>query len=391
MKRTNFAPRVIAAVFLLLLACLTLSNLGIPLNCAGQYLSGELSFASAMHQIVADYQERLTQKEPLLTLNGYYMRLTGARISNGVVRMTNGMLTEETRKADPGYAADQLTGLYRYLQERDTPFLFVEAPRKPGLDGSLMPEGTENHCNENADGLLALLEENNVPFLDLRPELAGTRETLEAYYFRTDHHWNDEGAFVAFQRITQRIQGQFPGQTVESYVTERENWEKTTLPDFFLGSHGRRVGIGFAGVEDFFYLTPKFETYLSCSIPGDGIYREGSFAEAALNMERITGEPDYYNSSPYDVHTGENYAHVRFCNENAPSDKKILMIKDSFGLPVEDFLSTAFREVETLDLRYLENATAVEMIESIQPDMVIVLYNPFVMSGECLQFGLDGD
>ena len=67
------------------------------------------------------------------------------------------------------------------------------------------------------------------------------------------------------------------------------------------------------------------------------------------------------------------------------------MIKDSFGLPVEDFLSTAFREVETLDLRYLENATAVEMIESIQPDMVIVLYNPFVMSGECLQFGLDGD
>ena len=162
MKRTNFAPRVIAAAFLLLLFFLTVSNLGIPLNCARQYLSGELSFASAMHQIVADYQERLTQKEPLLTLNGYYMRLTGARISNGVVRMTNGMLTEETRTADPGYAADQLTGLYRYLQQRDIPFLFVEAPRKPGLDGSLMPEGTENHCNENADGLLALLEENNV-------------------------------------------------------------------------------------------------------------------------------------------------------------------------------------------------------------------------------------
>ena len=48
MKRTNFAPRVIAAVFLLLLACLTLSNLGIPLNCAGQYLSGELSFANML-------------------------------------------------------------------------------------------------------------------------------------------------------------------------------------------------------------------------------------------------------------------------------------------------------------------------------------------------------
>ncbi|MDY4598649.1 MAG: hypothetical protein SPC78_03330 [Candidatus Faecousia sp.] len=390
MKRKNFAPRVIAAVFLLLLFFLTVSNLGIPLNCARQYLSGELSFASAMHQIVADYQERLTQKEPLLTLNGYYMRLTGARISNGVVRMTNGMLTEETRKADPGYAADQLTGLYRYLQERDTPFLFVEAPRKPGLDGSLMPEGTENHCNENADGLLALLEENGVPFLDLRPELAGSAEALERYFYRTDHHWNDEGAFAAFQRITERLQEQFPEETIRSYITERENWEKHTLKNYFLGSHGRRVGIGFAGAEDFFYLTPQFDTQMSCSIPSSGIYREGSFAEAALNMERLTAEPDYYNSSPYDVHTGENYAHVQFRCETAPSDKKILMIKDSFGLPVEDFLSTAFRQVETLDLRYLKDTTAAEVIDRFQPDMVIVMYNPFVMEGECLQFGLGG-
>ena len=67
------------------------------------------------------------------------------------------------------------------------------------------------------------------------------------------------------------------------------------------------------------------------------------------------------------------------------------MIKDSFGLPVEGFLATAFREVETLDLRHLKDTTAVEMIENFRPDVVIVMYNPFVMEGECLQFGLDGE
>ena len=81
---------------------------------------------------------------------------------------------------------------------------------------------------------------------------------------------------------------------------------------------------------------------------------------------------------------------MRFRCETAPSDKKILMIKDSFGLPVEDFLSTAFRRVETLDLRYLKDTTAAEVIDRFQPDMVIVMYNPFVMEGECLQFGLGG-
>ena len=252
-----------------------------------------------------------------------------------------------------------------------------------------MPEGTESHCHENANGLLRLLEANGVPTLDLRPELVGSEKALEQYFFRTDHHWNDEGAFLAFQRITERLQAQFPEETILSGITQRENWEKHTLPNYFLGSHGRRVGVGFAGVEDFFYLTPKFETRMSCSVPSDGIYREGSFAQAALAMERITGKPDYYNSSPYDVHTGENYDHVQFRCETAPSYKKILMIQDSFGLPLEGYLATAFREVETLDLRYLKDTTSVEVIDQFQPDMVIVMYNPFVMEGQCLQFGLD--
>ena len=386
MKRKNLAPRLTAAIFLLLLGFLTADNLGILLGTASRYLHREITFADVMRQITTGYQENLKQKEPLISLNGAYMRLTGARVSNDIVLMKNGMLTEESAQADPNYAAGQITELYRYLQERDTPFLFVEAPRKPDLSGSLMPEGTESHCHENANGLLALLEAGGVPTLDLRPELAGSAEALEQYFYRTDHHWNAEGAFVAFQRIVERLgEGDICAE-----VTERENWEKHVLPNYFLGSHGRRVGIGFAGVEDFLYLTPKFDTYMSCAVPRSGIDREGSFAKAAMNMERISGKPDYYNSSPYDAHTGENYELVQFRCETAPSAKRILMIKDSFGLPLEGFLATAFREVETLDLRYLKDTTAVEMIAAFQPDAVIVMYNPSVMEGECLQFGLDG-
>ena len=386
MKQKNLAPKLTAVLFLLLLAWLTADNLGILLGIAGRYLHREITFADVMRQITSGYQEELKQKEPLISLNGAYMRLTGARVSNDIVLMKNGMLTEESAPADPGFAAGQITALYQYLQERDTPFLFVEAPRKPDLSGSLMPEGTESHCHENADGLLRLLNESCVPTLDLRPELAGSDEALEQYFYRTDHHWNAEGAFVAFQRIVERL-----GEgDICARVTQRENWDKHILPNYFLGSHGRRVGIGFAGTEDFLYLTPKFDTHMSCAVPSNGIYREGSFAEAALNMERISGKPDYYNSSPYDVHTGENYDHVQFRCETAPSGKKILMIKDSFGLPLEGFLATAFREVETLDLRYLKDTTAVEMIAAFQPDAVIVMYNPYVMEGECLQFGLDG-
>ena len=195
---------------------------------------------------------------------------------------------------------------------------------------------------------------------------------------------------IGLDYIMERLQAQFPEETILSTITQRENWEKHTLSNYFLGSHGRRVGIGFAGVEDFFYLTPKFDTRMSCAVPSCEIYREGSFAEAALDMRRVTGKPDYYNSSPYDVHTGENYPLVQFSCETAPCTKKILLLKDSYGLPLEGYLATAFQQVQTLDLRHLTDTTAVEVIEDFQPDMVIVMYNPFVMDGELLQFGLDG-
>lgn len=389
MKRKNLAPRVTAILFLLLLGFLTADNLGILMNTAISYLRREISFASVMRQVTEGYQENLHQKEPLISLNGAYMRLTGARVSNGIVRMKNGMLAEETAREDPQYAAGQITGLHRHLQKKGIPFLFVESPRKPDINSTLMPVGTESHCHENANGLLKLLEAKGVPTLDLRPELVGSAEALERYFYRTDHHWNAEGAFVAFQRITGYLQTLFPEETILSGITQRENWERHTIENYFLGSHGRRVGVGFAGLDDLIYLTPKFPTQMSCSVPDAGVYREGGFAEAALDMEYATRKPDYYNTSPYNVHTGDNYPHVQFRCETAPSSKKILMLKDSYGLPLEGFLATAFQEVETLDLRHLEGRTAVEVIDAFQPDMVIVMYNPYVMTGELLQFGLD--
>ena len=193
MKRKNLAPRVTAVLFLLLLGFLTVDNLGILMNTAKGYLHREISFADVMHRITDGYQEDLKQKEPLISLNGAYMRLTGARVSNGIVRMKNGMLTEKSASADPSYAAGQITGLYQYLQDKDTPFLFVESPRKPDLSNSLMPEGTESHCHENANGLLRLLEANGVPTLDLDYAHDSTAE-VDLNVVMTD-----DGRFVELQ------------------------------------------------------------------------------------------------------------------------------------------------------------------------------------------------
>ena len=70
MKRKNLAPRVTAALFLLLLGFLTADNLGILVSTANSYLHREISFAGLMQQITSGYQEHLTQKDTFVSLNG---------------------------------------------------------------------------------------------------------------------------------------------------------------------------------------------------------------------------------------------------------------------------------------------------------------------------------
>lgn len=391
MKHTRSAAKIVAAVFLALLLFLTASNVLILKTPIKDFLTGKIPFSTFTQKMAGTYRDKLEQREWFLTLNGIYARVTGARVSNGVILLKNGMLTEVQEQVDTDYGARQITALSAYLRQRGTQFLYVQTPRKPDLQGALMPEGAVNFSNANADSMVASLRDAQVPLLDLRPWFTATPEQLERYFYKTDHHWTAEGAFAAFTLLAERIQQRFPQQEILSApALQRENWTRHVKEAFFLGSHGRRAGIGFAGLDDLVWLTPNFETSLSCSIPERHIFRKGDFAQAALDNSYLTAQPDYYNTSPYNLHTGGDYAHVQFRNPTAPSDLRVLVMQDSFGIALEGMLSTLFQQVETVDLRMASDYTLLERIETFDPHIVIVLYNPSMLGNHAVfDFGLE--
>lgn len=390
MKKSGFAAKIIAVLFLVLVFGLSLDNAHILEAPVMNLLNKESDFATFTQELAGAYRDELEQREDFISWNGAYARLSGARVSNDIILLNNGMLTEVQQAVNTSYGPQQLKALNEYLEGEGIPFLYVQAPRKPDIENVLVPTGAENKSNENTDQFMAQLAEGDVPAMDLRPCLSATEEMIEQYFYVTDHHWNVEGAFVAFQQITAYMQELFPDQQIVSDITDRSNWTLHVQEDYFLGSHGRRVGIGFAGLDDLIYLTPDFETELSCSVPDKHIFRKGTFAQAALDSRYMSAETDYYNTSPYCIHTGGDFARVQFRNAGAPADLKVLLLKDSFGLPLEGLLATAFREVETLDLRHLKDYTAVEIMEQYDPDMVIVMYNSSFVGGlTVFDFGLD--
>lgn len=367
---------IAVTALILLFAALNMPHLK---DAAYQILTGQADFAGFTQLVHESYVNDILGRYEFVDLNGLYMRLTARRTDNGVMKLKNGMLTEENTPAcDVTDISDGINKLAQYVRGSGKSFMYIQLPYKLDADSTLVIEGKKDYSNENADNLIASLD-SAVDIVDLRPLLSGNAESVEKNFFRTDHHWNYYGAFQAFSEILRRIDARFPESGIDLSCGDLDNWDSHTVKNWLLGSRGRRTGRFFAGLDDMTYFTPKFETHISCEIPETGEYYEGDFSETNIRMARITGDKDPYEKNAYCMYMGEDYGYVKQRNPEASGKLKILLIKESFSLPLQAYLSTAFEYIDSVDPRYLENATVKDYIDSVDPDLVILALNPNVI------------
>ncbi len=380
-KRSSISKITLRAVAVLLAAALALFILA-DMRLAGKPLarliSGETDFKGFTGEVHDALVSDTVGKYAFVNLNGLYCKLTGRSICNQIMRLSNGMLTDlDPEKKDMRPAADAIAELAAFTEGEGAQLLYVLTPAKMDAENALLLPGESDHSNENGDELLSALRTAGVDTLDLRKNLAQTPEQIEQYFFRTDHHWNFTGAFEAYRIITAELAARFPEAGIDLSRADISNWEAHTLKDWMLGSQGKRTGIYFGGTDDITYYTPRFSAESSCAIPeysGGSAYYEGSFEEANLRAdEYIASRPDYFTSSPYDMYIGGEYALVRHRSDSAPSKLRVVIVKDSFVLPVQAFLSTQFQYIDVLDPRYDSEETVAEHIRAVQPDIVIVM------------------
>lgn len=324
--------------------------------------------------LTASYQENVSGKNAFIDLNGLFVRLTGGRICNEVVRLNNGMLSSVADAEGLSNISSSIAALSAALQEQDIPFLFVQTPYKLDRQGQLLPDGVEDPFNALADDVVAGLRESGTPVLDLRDTMAAMPEDIEKNFYRTDHHWTPVAAFSAFQQLSAYLQEVFPDQPVCGEAQQWESWDIHTKAGWFLGSRGKRTGRFFGGVDDLIWMTPKFDTEMSLSVNGAALYR-GDFSAANIRPSYIDTR-DYFGANAYWVYIGGEYALVQHRNAAAPVDKRLLIVKDSFALPLQAYLSTVFSEIDAVDLRAYKDGTLADYIRDTAPDMVLVCYNP---------------
>lgn len=372
------AESILAMAVSAFLVILFLFNAHLLLGPAKKLVKGESDFEDFVAEIQLVYSENTVWKEPFVNLSGLVARATGQKVCNGAIRLNNGMLCFPSEEKQYVYwVGDNLSSFAYYLVEKGVPFLYVQAPCKVDQEGALLPEGVEYFANADGDDLINYLAANGLYTLDLRPTFSATAEQVGQNFYRTDHHWTFETALRACPIIVERMDEILRDRTLDAGNVAFDQWEAHTLEDWFLGSLGKRVGVHYGGVDDLTYYTPKFETHMSMAVMNHQELTVGDFIQANMCME-YAERKDYFNDSPYCIYVGGDYPLVQHRNAGAPNQMKVLLIKDSYSLPVQCYLSTVFSEVDVLDPRYfpLGIESVAEYAAMSQPDIVLMILNP---------------
>lgn len=370
----------IALIFILLIILLSFKNNHNYTNPIKKYLTdaGDISVLSkSIHSQLRS--DEFYRKFQFIDIAGFYAKRTGRRLFNKVIVLGNGMLTvRENEITENNEKIDELVQYDQFIRSYGGKFLYVQFPYKMDLLLSLSPEGLSEQVNINnqTEEFIQNVSNAGIDVLDTIPLLVQTPNDISENFYRTDLHWKPVGAFKAFKQITEKIKKIFPDEKISDTFLNDEIWTVHEVPNRFLGSWGKRCGKYFGGYDDLQWMTPNFPVTLSYYIKDSNHFVKGQFEDVCIVKELADPGIDLYRKNNYLIQTSGDFSLVQYRNLFAGSSLHILLIKDSYTLPLQTFLVTEFSQIDVIDPRYFNETSLMEYTDRIRPDLVIMEVSP---------------
>jgi hypothetical protein len=301
----------------------------------------------ARRQMDAWFNDHFGFRNPLVELHGRVAYRLGISTSRDVVLGRDGWLfyaTDrilESRRGVLPFTPAELAAWQAKLEERrdwlaarGIRYVFAVAPEKSSLYAEELPDAWQPLGGyTRTDQLLTWMRSRStVPTLDFRPALAAAKES-DRLYHRTDTHWNDAGAFIAYSEVAAWLARQFPAVR----PLARDAFDRQVR----VGAAGDLAGmlaLGTVLTEERIVLAPKEPSPVEPREP-TAVMRSRPY--------RPRHEPKVF-ACP----TGEI--------------PRAVVVHDSFFQAVQPFLARHFRRST-----FLRAVVAPEVIEDEKPDVVI--------------------
>ncbi len=298
--------------------------------------------AVVANEYTLDYEEyindQFVMRDGWISLKSITERALGKIENNGVLYGDENYMFDKFTDADTEQIEKSEEALLEFLNNYDGDAVVSIIPNSYAIKSYLMPENIENfspfpYLEEiNTVDIVTPLMENNSDYL----------------YFRNDHHWTVEGAYIAYQVIADAL----------SVTPASLDDLDTTNTDGFLGTYYFKSKNAFAVADDFVVYDDKDVV----TTIGDNVYN---------------GLYDYDSLDEMDKYGGYLYGNNSLCiveNPDVTDGSKLLVIKDSYANIMIPLLAQNFSEIHIVDFRFF-NLNISEYIESEEIDKTLILYN----------------
>jgi hypothetical protein len=231
---------------------------------------------------------------------------------------------------------DAIESQARWLAEHDARYILLFTPDKQ----TVYPELYPRKRSIRLDQLLAHMQAHSaVPVPDLRGPLRQAREEHQVYY-RTDSHWNDYGAHVAYRTVGELLHEWYPQVTVAPLSDFKSS--ATLEPKYaqpYLGDLPAVLGFPELYVEAPAYLKPRGP-------------RRAHKTDEVIPMNEVQRLCGFY---PYAT------------EQDNPALPRAVILHDSFGVRLAPFLAEYFRRAVFVPESWFDQ----DIIAREHPDVVI--------------------
>ncbi|MDF2820530.1 MAG: hypothetical protein K0R15_971 [Clostridiales bacterium] len=248
------------------------------------------------------------------------------------------------------------------------PILYLHTGNKILENYTTFETGLISNKVENSKFIINYVRDLGVDVIDLQATFQQEHADYSKLFYITDHHWRIETAFNTYKNLLQIFEDDysltFPNK---NQIIDDNNFEFIQYEDFFLGSSGKRVGRWYAGMDDFTLILPRFDTnYTAYDYNRFQEPLDGSFRDVIISEERLSDPA--IDTNRYTSYLYGDYAKRKFVNHDGKNN--ILIIEDSYGLPLSSFLSLAFNELTIIDFRLFKDSIST-LIEEGDFDVIL--------------------
>lgn len=291
------------------------------------------------------FADQFVGRNTLIKLNYMNQKAAGIREINNVYLGKN-MLIEKAAEPNKEQLDRNIKGINDFAKRHpELKIRFVLAPNAISIEKNKLPGSAPTRDqNKDIDNVYKSLN-NTIETIDLREAMNEYKD--EYIYYKTDHHWTSLGAFYAAQQMESKV--------------NKDDYDIMPVTDDFQGTLSSKSGNSTLHDRIDIYVHKDDIRYM---------VTHGSDGSETLSM---------YNSDAlkqkdkYQVFLGGNEGMINISIDN-DSDRRLLLIKDSYANELIQFLLPYYRTITIIDPRYYFDDLERQMNRDIITD-VLFMYN----------------